>query len=156
MRTILFAERAEFLTLRSSPNHFFQDGQMSFTIKNCDDCEKLKKYKESKERLSKKQLKEKVGEQNFSYDMGKVFEPSIKLQKEITKAVTEGNQTLQTTMGSIAPLTQRLTTGLEKFDSLLPHLNNSNIAYSSIVISLSNLNNNKRSSQFGSTHLKDI
>ena len=77
--------------------------------------------------------------------MGKVFEPSIDVQKENTKkiiesqdltqkAITEANENLQNT----------LTSGLDILNSLVK----SNMIDSNIVRTLSNLMNNKNKSQF--------
>ena len=78
---------------------------MTFIIKNREDYDKLEKYKKTKEKLFEKQLKEKLTDQSFYYDMKQVFEPSIDAQKDNTKkiiesqestqkAITEGNQNI--------------------------------------------------------------
>ena len=113
---------------------------MSFIIKNRDDYDKLEKYKKSKEKLFEKQLKEKLTDQSFYYDMKQVFEPSIDAQKESTKeiiksqestqkAITEGNQNLQNT----------LTSGFDILNTLVK----SNMIDSNIVQTLSNIMNTK-------------
>ena len=65
---------------------------MSFIIKNRDDYDKLEKYKKSKEKLFEKQLKEKLGNQSFYYDMKQVFEPSIEAQKESTEEIIKSQE----------------------------------------------------------------
>ena len=63
-------------------------------IKDRDDYDKLKKIKETKKKLMIEKLEEKLSNQIFYRDMEKVFEPSIQQQKEITKAITTGNEDL--------------------------------------------------------------
>ena len=110
-----------------------------------------KKYKKSKEKLFEKQLKEKLTDQSFYYDMKQVFEPSIDAQKESTeeiiesqeltqKAITEGNQNLQNT----------LTTGFDILNTLVK----SNMIDSNIVQTLSNIMNTKNKSQFSLNYNK--
>ena len=51
-----------------------------YSIHNRDDLEKLKKLQESKSSLKPERLKEKLGKQDFHYDMEEVFEPVAKNQ----------------------------------------------------------------------------
>ena len=52
------------------------------SIHNRDDLEKLKKLQETKSLLHKERLKEKLGKQDFHYDMEEVFEPVTENQKQ--------------------------------------------------------------------------
>ena len=53
-----------------------------YSIHNRDDLEKLKKLQETKYLLHKDRLKEKLGKQDFHYDMEEVFEPVTTKQVE--------------------------------------------------------------------------
>ena len=53
-----------------------------YSIHNRDDLEKFKKLQETKSLLHKQRLKEKLGKQDFHYDMEEVFEPVTKNQKQ--------------------------------------------------------------------------
>ena len=53
-----------------------------YSIHNRDDLEKLKKLQETKSLLHKERLKEKLGKQDFHYDMEEVFEPVTENQKQ--------------------------------------------------------------------------
>ena len=53
-----------------------------YSIHNRDDLEKLKKLQETKSLLRKERLKEKLGKQDFHYDMEEVFEPVTTKQVE--------------------------------------------------------------------------
>ena len=52
------------------------------SIHNRDDLEKLKKLQETKSSLKAERLKEKLGKQDFHYDMEEVFEPVTENQKK--------------------------------------------------------------------------
>ena len=54
-----------------------------YSIHNRDDLEKLKKLQETKFSLKAERLKEKLGKQDFHYDMEEVFEPVTENQKKI-------------------------------------------------------------------------
>ena len=53
-----------------------------YSIHNRDDLEKLKKLQKTKSSLHKERLKEKLGKQDFHYDMEEVFEPVTENQKQ--------------------------------------------------------------------------
>ena len=53
-----------------------------YSIHNRDDSEKLKKLQETKSSLHKERLKEKLGKQDFHYDMEEVFKPVTENQKQ--------------------------------------------------------------------------
>ena len=55
-----------------------------YSIHNRDDLEKLKKLQETKS-LKAERLKEKLGKQDFHYDMEEVFEPVTENQKKMSK-----------------------------------------------------------------------
>ena len=56
-----------------------------YSIHNRDDLEKFKKLQESKSSLKAESLKEKLGKQDFHYDMGEVFEAVTVKEAEATK-----------------------------------------------------------------------
>ena len=56
-----------------------------YSIHNRDDLEKLKKLQETKSLLHKERIKEKLGKQDFHYDMEEVFEPVTTKQAEATE-----------------------------------------------------------------------
>ena len=45
--------------------------------------ERLKKLQETKSLLRQERLKEKLGKQNFHYDMEEVFEPLLKIRNKV-------------------------------------------------------------------------
>ena len=53
-----------------------------YSIHNRDDLEKLKNLQETKSLLRKERLKEKLGKQDFHYDMEEVFEPITENQQQ--------------------------------------------------------------------------
>ena len=53
-----------------------------YSIHTRDDLEKLKKLQETKSLLHKERLKEKLGKQDFHYDLEEVFEPVTTKQVE--------------------------------------------------------------------------
>ena len=53
-----------------------------YSINNRDDLVKLKKLQETKSSLKAERLKEKLGKQDFHYDMEEVFEPVTENQKK--------------------------------------------------------------------------
>ena len=53
-----------------------------FPIRNRNDLEKIKKLKQTKSLIKAERLKEKLGKQDFHYDMEEVFEPVTENQKE--------------------------------------------------------------------------
>ena len=56
-----------------------------YSIHKRDDLEKLKKLQETKSLLHKERIKEKLGKQDFHYDMEEVFEPVTTKQAEATE-----------------------------------------------------------------------
>ena len=55
------------------------------SIHSRDDLEKLKKLQETKSLLLKERIKEKLGKQDFHYDIEEVFEPVILKTRNKTK-----------------------------------------------------------------------
>ena len=53
-----------------------------YSIHSCDDLEKLKKLQATKLSLKAERLKQKLGKQDFHYDMEEVFEPVTENQKQ--------------------------------------------------------------------------
>ena len=53
-----------------------------YSIHTRDDLEKLKKLQETKSLIFKERLKEKLGKQDFHYDLEEVFEPVTTKQVE--------------------------------------------------------------------------
>ena len=56
-----------------------------YSIHNRDDLEKLKKLQETKSLLHKERIKEKLGKQDFHYDMEEVIEPVTFKQQELSE-----------------------------------------------------------------------
>ena len=56
-----------------------------YSIHNRDDLEKLKKLQETKSLLHKERIKEKLGKQDFHYDMEEVFEPVTENQQQVSE-----------------------------------------------------------------------
>ena len=56
-----------------------------YSIHTRDDLEKLKKLQETKSLVRKERLKEKLGKQDFHYDLEEVFEPVTTKQVEATE-----------------------------------------------------------------------
>ena len=127
-----------------------------YSIHTRDDLEKLKKIQETKSLLRKERLKEKLGKQDFHYDMEEVFEPVTTKQVESnekqlqaienhTRAIEHINYTLQNSIKE----------GIKQYNEITNHNNqlltilvNSNQVDSSIVKTVSNLLNDKNKSQF--------
>ena len=127
-----------------------------YSIHNRDDLEKLKKLQETKSLLHKERLKEKLGKQDFHYDMEEVFEPVTTMQVESnekqlqaienqTKAIEHNNNTLQNSIKEGIKLYNEIT---NHNNQLLTSLVNSNQVDSSIVKTVFNLLNDKNKSQF--------
>ena len=147
-----------------------------YSIHNRDDLEKLKKLQETKSLLRKERIKEKLGKQDFHYDMEEVFEPITTKQAEVAQAATENqkqlsekqiqalhdsslaieNQTraIQESSNTLHDNLQKsIKEGIQDYDEitnrtnqLLTSLVNSNQVDSGIVRTVSNLLNTK--SQF--------
>ena len=127
-----------------------------YSIHTRDDLEKLKKLQETKSLLRKKRLKEKLGKQDFHYDMEEVFEPVTTKQVESnekqlqaienhTRAIEHINYTLQNSIKEGIKQYNEIT---NHNNQLLTSLVNSNQVDSSIVKTVSNLLNDKNKSQF--------
>ena len=56
-----------------------------YSIHTRDDLENLKKLQETKSLVRKERLKEKLGKQDFHYDLEEVFEPVTTKQVEATE-----------------------------------------------------------------------
>ena len=55
-----------------------------YSVHNRDDLEKLKILQDTKSLLHKKRIKEKLGKQDFHYDMEEVFETVTFKQRELS------------------------------------------------------------------------
>ena len=146
-----------------------------YSIHNRDDLEKLKNLQETKSLLHKERLKEKLGKQDFYYDMEEVFELVTFKQQELSEkqiqALRDSNRAAsRTTVQAIENQTQAIREssnasnknlqkpireGIQEYDEisnrniqLLTSLVNSNQVDSSIVKTVSNLLNDKNNSQF--------
>ena len=149
-----------------------------YSIHNRDDLEKLKKMQESKSLIKAERLKEKLGKQDFHYDMEEVFEPVTENQKksqnqtklESEKQIQALRDSTQTTTQAIQDQTRAIQEssntlnkklhksvkeGIQEDDKItnrnnqiVTYLVNSNQVDSSIVKTVSNLLNDKNKSQF--------
>ena len=127
-----------------------------YSIHTRDDLEKLKKLQETKSLVHKERLKEKLGKQDFHYDLEEVFEPVTTKQVESnekqlqaienqTGAIEHNNNTLQNSIKEGIKQYNEIT---NHNNQLLTSLVNSNQVDSSIVKTVSNLLNDKNRSQF--------
>ena len=142
-----------------------------YSIHTRDDLEKLKKLQETKSSVRKERLKEKLGKQDFHYDLEEVFEPVTTKQVESnekqlqaidkqtqgvtqaienqTRAIEHNNNTLQNSIKEGIKQYNEITNhNTELRNQLLTSLVNSNQVDSSIVKTVSNLLNDKNKSQF--------
>ena len=131
-----------------------------YSIHTRDDLEKLKKLQETKSSVRKERLKEKLGKQDFHYDLEEVFEPVTTKQVESnekqlqaienqTRAIEHNNNTLQISIKEGIKQYNEITNhNAELRNQLLTSLVNSNQVDSSIVKTVSNLLNDKNKSQF--------
>ena len=145
-----------------------------YSIHNRDDLEKLKKLQEIKSSLKAERLKEKLGKQDFHYDMEEVFEPvtknQTKQQQQSEKQIQALRDSTQTTTQAIQDQTRAIQEssntlnkklhksvkeGIQEFDKITNRNNqivtdlvNSNQVDSSIVKTVSNLLNDNNKSQF--------
>ena len=138
-----------------------------YSIHNRDVLEKLKKLQETKSLLHKERLKEKLGKQDFHYDMEEVFEPVTENQKksqnqtklESEKQLQALRDSTQTTTQAIRESSNALNKNLQKSikeydeityrnNQLVTDLVNSNQVDSTIIKTVSNLLNDKNKSQF--------
>ena len=149
-----------------------------YSIHNRDDLGKLKNLQETKSLLHKERLKEKLGKQDFRYDMEEVFEPVTAKQAEATENQIQASEkqlqalrdSSQTTRQAIENqgraiqensntshdnLQKSIKQGIQDYDEitnrnnqLLTSLVNSNQVDYSIVKTVSNFFNDKNKSQF--------
>ena len=138
-----------------------------YSIHNRDDLEKLKKLQESISLIKAEILKEKLGKQDFHYDMEEVFEPVTENQKksqnqtklESEKQLQALRDSTQTTTQAIRESSNALNKNLQKSikeydeityrnNQLVTDLVNSNQVDSTIIKTVSNLLNDKNKSQF--------
>ena len=138
-----------------------------YSIHDRDDLEKLKKLQETKSSLKAERLKEKLGKQDFHYDMEEVFEPVTENQKksqnqtklESEKQLQALRDSTQTTTQAIQEssntLNKKLHKSVKEYDKIsnrnnqvLTNLVNSNTVDSSFVKTVSNLLNDNNKSQF--------
>ena len=138
-----------------------------YSIHNRDDLEKFKKLQESKSLIKAERLKEKLGKQDFHYDMEEVFEPVTENQKksqnqtklESEKQIQALRDSTQTTTQAIRESSNALNKNLQKSikeydeityrnNQLVTDLVNSNQVDSTIIKTVSNLLNDKNKSQF--------
>ena len=149
-----------------------------YSIYNRDDLEKLKKLQETKSSLKAERLKEKLGKQDFPYDMEEFFEPVTENQKknqnqtklESEKQIQALRDSTQTTTQAIQDQTRAIQEssntlnkklhksvkeGIQEYDKITNRNNqivtdlvNSNQVDSSIVKTVSNLLNDNNKSQF--------
>ena len=138
-----------------------------YSIHTRDDLEKLQKLKETKSSVRKERFKEKLGKQDFHYDLEEVFEPVTTKQVESnekqlqaidkqtqgvtqaienqTRAIEHNNNTLQNSFKEGIKQYNEIT---NHNNQLLTSLVHSNKVDSSIVKTVSNLLNDKNKSQF--------
>ena len=116
-----------------------------YSIHNRDDLEKFKKLQETKSSLKAERLKEKLGKQDFHYDMEEVFEPVTENQKQNQ---TKQQELSKTQIQALRDSTQTTTQAIENQTRAIEHSSdaNSNQVDSSIVKKVSNLLNTQ--SQF--------
>ena len=142
-----------------------------YSIHTRDDLEKLKKLQETKSSVRKERLKEKLGEQDFHYDLEEVFEPVTTKQVESnekqiqaidkqTQGVTQANENQTRAIehnNNILRVAMQnsFKEGIKQYNEITNHNNqlltslvNSNKVDSSIVKTVSNLLNDKNKSQF--------
>ena len=149
-----------------------------YSIHTRDDLEKLKKLQETKSLIFKERLKEKLGKQDFHYDLEEVFEPVTTKQVEANEkqiqalhdSTREASRAASQTVQAIKNQTQAIREssnalnknlqksikeGIQEYDEitnrnnqLLTSLVTSNQVDSSIVKTVSNLLSDKNKSQF--------
>ena len=146
-----------------------------YSFHNRDDLEKFKKLQETKPSLKAERLKEKLGKQDFHYDMEEVFEPVTKNQtkqqqqqseKQIqalrdstqttTQAIQDQTRAIQESSNTLnKKLHKSVKEGIQEYDKITNRNNqivtdlvNSNQVDSSIVKTVSNLLNDNNKSQF--------
>ena len=119
----------------------------------------MKKLEESKSLIKAERLKEKLGKQDFHYDMEEVFEPVTENQKQnqtkqqelSEKQIQALRDSTQTTKQAIENQTRAIEHSSDILNKDLQKSTkdaNSNLVDSSIVKTVSNLLNDKNKSQF--------
>ena len=142
-----------------------------YSIHTRDDLEKLKKLQETKSSVRKERLKEKLGKQDFHYDLEEVFEPVSTKQVEsneksiqaidkqtqgVTQAIENQTRAIEHNNNTLREAMQNsIKEGIKQYDEITNHNNqlltslvNSNQVDSSIIKTVSNLLNDKNKSQF--------
>ena len=142
-----------------------------YSIHTRDDLEKLKKLQETKSSVRKERLKEKLGKQDFHYDLEEVFEPVTTKQVEsnekqlqaidkqtqgVTQAIENQTRAIEHNNNTLREALQNsFKEGIKQYNEITNHniqlltsLVNSNKVDSSIVKTNSNLLNDKNKSQF--------
>ena len=142
-----------------------------YSIHTRDDLEKLKKLQETKSSVRKERLKEKLGKQDFHYDLEEVFEPVTTKQVEsneksiqaidkqtqgVTQAIENQTRAIEHNNNTLREALQNsIKEGIKQYDEITNHNNqlltslvNSNQVDSSIIKTVSNLLNDKNKSQF--------
>ena len=85
-----------------------------YSIHNRDDLEKSKKIQETKSLLHKERIKEKLGKQDFHYDMEEVFEPVTENQKQnISKQQELSEKQIQALRDSTREASQTTTQAIQ-------------------------------------------
>ena len=142
-----------------------------YSIHTRDDLEKLKKLQETKSSVRKERLKEKLGKQDFHYDLEEVFEPVTTKQVEsnekqlqaidkqtqgVTQAIENQTRAIEHNNNTLREALQNsFKEGIKQYNEITNHINqlltslvNSNKVDSSIVKTISHLLNDKNKSQF--------
>ena len=118
---------------------------MSYLIRSRGDLAKLKKLAESKKLLTGERLKEKLGKQDFHYDMKEVFEPVTDLQSKAMESLTESSEKQVKAIEDSKNGTKFLNQIEPNF---LTTVDESNTVDPKIIQTVANLLNDKNKSQF--------
>ena len=105
-----------------------------YSIHNRDDLEKLKKLQESKSLLQAERLKEKLGKQDFNYDMEEVFEL-------VTENQTKQQQQSEKQLQALRDSTQTTTQAIENQTRAIEH--SSGISNKNLQKSIKDANSNQ-------------
>ena len=93
-----------------------------YSIHTRDDLEKLKNLQETKYLLRKERLKEKLGKQDFHYDMEEVFEPVTENQIQIqTQNQTKQQELSEKQIQALRDSTQTTTQAIENQTRAIEH-----------------------------------
>ena len=125
-----------------------------FVKKKREDYEKLKKFKDTKEKIMEKNLKEKLTKQTFYHEPQEVFELSISKKKKTAEELTNPKTTGKTKLRKTIP------EGLENYDEttqrgneLFTRLIDSNVINDSFAKVLAGPSSSKNKNQFDWTHI---